>query len=170
MQPAPHGAVADARHQAAALSMPGHIGHAQARQRHAQRGRQLAGQRLDLNGELLGGKTRGRPGRARSSRPANRSLKKRLRHWLTASRRVSRRAAISSLSMPAAAIRIIFARMTLKYGNVYLADRRFNSSASAADSSISNGLFLGMSRLLHEDAATTPYAARNINKYTCWYL
>jgi hypothetical protein len=52
MQPSLQGAVADARHQAAALSMPGHIGHAQARQRHAQRGRQLAGQRLDLNDEL----------------------------------------------------------------------------------------------------------------------
>ena len=80
---------------------------------------------------ISGGKARGRPGRARSSRPANRSLKKRFRHRLTTSRRVSSRAAISSLLIPWDAMKIILARCTSKYGNVYLAARRPISTAQS---------------------------------------
>ena len=50
-----------------------------------------------LDGWLLREEARGRPRRWRSSRLASRSSKKRFRHWLTTSRRVSRRRAISSL-------------------------------------------------------------------------
>ncbi len=80
VQPTPDRAVADARHQARALRVSRHVRNAQARQRQAQGGRQLAGERLDLNRELWGERPEGVPGRALSSRPANRSLKKRWRH------------------------------------------------------------------------------------------
>ena len=41
-------------------------------------------------------------------------------------------------------MRIILARWTSKYGNVYFAARRFSSCASSRDSLITNGLLLGM--------------------------
>jgi hypothetical protein len=63
---------------------------------------------------------------------------------LTTSRRVLSRKAIPSLSRPWAANRIILARSTSKYGNVYLDARRDNSLASSADSTMLYGLFLGM--------------------------
>ena len=59
-----------------------------------------------------GGKVRGRPGRACSSNPARRSVKRRLRQRETPSRRVSKHAAISSLDKPWAAYRIILALWT----------------------------------------------------------
>jgi len=89
-------------------------------------------------------------------------MKKRWRHWLTTSRRVSSRKAISSLSMPSAAIRIILARTTSKYGNVYLVARRFNSADSSTDSSIRNALFLGMRNSWSKDRISMPYVAEPI--------
>ena len=62
VQPTPDGAVANARHQAAALRVSCHIGHAESRQRQAQGGGQLARKRLDLNGELWGERPEGVPG------------------------------------------------------------------------------------------------------------
>ena len=62
VQPAPHGAVADAGHKASALRMPCHIGYAEPRQRQAQRAWRLARERLDLNCELWGEKPEGVPG------------------------------------------------------------------------------------------------------------
>jgi hypothetical protein len=53
--------------------------------------------------------------------------------------------------MPSAAIRIILARTTSKYGNVYLAARRFSSADSSADNLIRNGLFLGILRPSSKD-------------------
>jgi hypothetical protein len=43
---------------------------------------------------------------------------------------------------------MILARVTMKYGNVYFPARRESSFASASDSTISYGLFLGMGNLL----------------------
>ena len=43
---------------------------------------------------------------------------------------------------------MILARMTMKYGNVYLAARRESSFASSSNSTTSYGLFLGMGNLL----------------------
>lgn len=54
VQPSPDRAVADARHQARALRVSRHIGHAEPRQRQTQGGRQFARERLDLNRELWG--------------------------------------------------------------------------------------------------------------------
>jgi hypothetical protein len=94
-------------------------------------------------------------------------LKKRLRHWLTTSRPVLSRAAISSLSMPLAAIKIILALTTSKYGNVYLLARRLSSAASAADSLISKGLFLGIRDLSSKDRIKMPYVVELINHIRC---
>jgi hypothetical protein len=54
------------------------------------------------------------------------------------------------LEKPSAARRIIFARTTRKYGNVYLAALDVSSRASTRVREISYGLLLGISALLHE--------------------
>ena len=59
VQPPPDGAVADARHQARLSRVLRHVSNAQPRQRQAQRCRQFAGERLDLNGQLWGEKPGG---------------------------------------------------------------------------------------------------------------
>jgi hypothetical protein len=66
-------------------------------------------------------------------------VKNRFRQRPTTSRRLSRRAAISSLFNPSAANRIILARWTRKYGNVYLPARRRNSASSADERRIGKG-------------------------------
>lgn len=62
VQPTPYRAVTDTRHQARLPGMPRHVGHAESGQRQAQGGRQLAGQRLDLNREFWGERPEGVPG------------------------------------------------------------------------------------------------------------
>jgi len=62
VQPTPDRAVADARHQARALSVARNVGHAEARQRQAEVGRQFASKRLDLHGQLRGERPEGVPG------------------------------------------------------------------------------------------------------------
>src|SRR5216684_5949330 len=61
------------------------------------------------------------------------------------SRRVLRLLAISSFARPCAARRIILARATIKYGNVYLLARRSSSSRSCLVRTILYGLFRGKS-------------------------
>jgi hypothetical protein len=63
---------------------------------------------------------------------------------LTTSRLASNLAAISSLPKPWAARRIILARITLKYANVYFAARLLNSLSSSGVKMILYGLFCGM--------------------------
>src|SRR5437660_9056705 len=92
-----------------------------------------------------GGKNPGRPGRGKSSRPPSRFSKNRFRQRLTISRRVLRLLAISSFARPCAARRIILARATIKYGNVYLLARRSSSSRSCLVRTIPYGLFRGKS-------------------------
>jgi hypothetical protein len=109
MQPAPDDAVADARHEARALGMPRRIGPAQTGQRQSQGGRQLSSQCLDINDEFWGKS----PGTtwAGSFFQARQSLHEEALSPLTdhLPARV-KPAAISSLSIPAAAMRIILAR------------------------------------------------------------
>ena len=80
-----------------------------------------------------------------------------LRHMLTPSRRAWSRAAIRSLGKPSAAKRIILARTTSKYGNVYLAARRRNSRSSSAESTIENGLVRAIERAT--SPPTMPYVS-----------
>jgi hypothetical protein len=135
-----------------------HIGHAESRKRQAQ------GTGISHASALISTVSSGE--RPRASRAPLRgppiAPKKRLRHWLTTSRRVSRRAPISSLAMPSAAIRIILARTTSKYGNVYLAARRVSSAYSFADNSIQNGLFLGICNSSSKGSRKMPYVAELI--------
>ena len=56
VQPSPNRAVTDTRDQTRLLRVPRHVTDAQPRQRQAQRRRQFAGERLDLNGQLWGEK------------------------------------------------------------------------------------------------------------------
>ena len=60
-----------------------------------------------------------RPPRGSSSRPGKRARQNRLRHLLTIWRGVSSREAITSLERPWTASRMILARMTSQYGDVY---------------------------------------------------
>src|SRR5438094_7538573 len=66
---------------------------------------------------------------------------------LTTSRRVLSRRAMSSLDRSSAASKIILARTTMKYGNVYFWARLVSSSVSARVKEIRNGLFLGIAIL-----------------------
>jgi hypothetical protein len=63
-------------------------------------------------------------------------------------------------------MRIILARCTSKYGNVYFAALRLSSRASSADRSIRNGLLLGMREPSLWFAANMPYVSGLINLNT----
>src|SRR5881409_2615134 len=54
---------------------------------------------------------------------------------------------MSSFDRPSAASKIILARTTVKYGNVYFWVRLVSSSVSARVNEIRNGLFLGIATL-----------------------
>ena len=118
-----------------------------------------------------GGKLGGLPRRGRSSRPARRCSKNRLRHCETTSRPQRNRAAIWSLRRPSAAISTICARVTCQYGNVYDRANDSNTPRSSSVNSIRYGLCLGISvpsrddrmpRTLwpRSDANTSPYLRR----------
>lgn len=63
-------------------------------------------------------------------------------------------------------MRIILARCTSKYGNVYFAALRLNSRASSADRSMRNGLLLDMREPSLRFAAKMPYVSGLINHNT----
>jgi hypothetical protein len=77
-----------------------------------------------------GEKRAGRPPRGCSSRPGRRIKANRLRHLLTIRRGVSKRVAMTSLDNPWAAKRMILARITSRYGDVYFRARIFSFSCS----------------------------------------
>src|SRR6266511_4463376 len=89
------------------------------------------------------------------------SSKKRLRHIETTSRLVFRRRAISSLSIPFAAMSTILARTTSRYADVYFRARASSASCVIWSRMILYGLFLGMGSLLSE--VTLPYNLRRCN-------
>src|SRR5215467_10401611 len=74
-----------------------------------------------------------------------RARENRFRHLLTIWRGVSRREAMTSLDNPSSARRMILARMTSQYGDVYF--RAIDSSIrrSSLERCISNGLLRGIS-------------------------
>src|SRR5215469_9159165 len=74
-----------------------------------------------------------------------RARENRFRHLLTIWRGVSRRDAMTSLDNPSSASKMILARITSQYGDVYF--RAIDSSAwrSSLERFISNGLFRGIS-------------------------
>src|SRR5205823_4309106 len=90
------------------------------------------------------------------------SRKKRLRHLLTIRRGVFKRAARSSLSSPAAAYSTILARMTSRYGDVYLRAVASRRARSPEDSSMRYGHVLGMNLLLGGKGATGGDTCQNV--------
>src|SRR6202050_4216202 len=77
---------------------------------------------------------------ASSSRPGRRIKANRLRHLLTICRGVSKRVAMTSLDNPWAAKRMTLARITSRYGDVYLRVRISSFSCSLDVSTMRNGL------------------------------
>src|SRR5437879_5055742 len=73
-----------------------------------------------------------------------RAKEKRLRHLLTIWRGVSKRRPMTSFDNPWAARRTILARITSRYGDVYLRALDSNSPRSGCVRSIVNGLCLGI--------------------------
>src|ERR1022692_3254995 len=110
MEPAPKSAITDFGDQPGLTNLLVELGQTPARQRQVESAGQFASQRFNLHDQFWGGKARGRPGRGSSSSPRKRSWKKRLRHWLTTSRRVFNRVAMRSLGKSSAAMRTILAR------------------------------------------------------------
>ena len=84
-KPPPDRAATDGADLAGFLHIPRELRPAPSRRGHSVRRRQLTGESFDLHDDLWG-ETRGRPGRSRSSSPASRRSKKRLRHFATTSR------------------------------------------------------------------------------------
>src|SRR5438445_11881790 len=93
-QPSPDGGVTDGCRQAASADVGAEFGHAPARKGHTEAMGQFAGDGFNAHDQFWGVETRGRPGRCRSSRPANGFSTNRFRQRLTISRRVHRRSAI----------------------------------------------------------------------------
>src|SRR5262249_45225661 len=116
-----------------------------------------------------GEKRAGRPPRGCSASPGRRQRQKRLRHLLTICRGVSRRAAMASLASPAAARSTILARITSRYGDVYLRARASRSRRSATLNSTRYGLVRGIvpgSSLATQSARTYPDSGSNIRHRT----
>ena len=93
----------------------------------------------------LGGKAAFRPPRGSSSKPARRWSKNRFGHLLTICRWRPRRDAMMSLARPVAARRMIFARTTSRYGDVYFRVLSSRAVRSSRLSVMTNGLRLGTS-------------------------
>src|SRR5271157_5167622 len=116
-----------------------------------------------------GGKTGGRPGRGRFSKPSKRSSKKRLRHLLIICRGSETRSAIWSFRRPFAASRIALARTTIKYGEVYLRAISSRALCSRPVRTMGNGLCLDMAYAIkHTPSLPRLIQKRNIN--TSYYL
>src|SRR5215831_13069518 len=74
-----------------------------------------------------------------------RARENRFRHLLTIWRGVSKRDAITSLDNPSSARRMILARITSQYGDVYFRVMDSSVCRSSLERFMSNGLFLGIS-------------------------
>jgi hypothetical protein len=94
VEPTPYGGIAEGCCQTSAPHIRSEFGYTPTRKGHASDGGKLTSDSLNADDQFWGGKTRGRPGRWQSSRPAKRLSKNRFRHMLTISRRVLRRSAI----------------------------------------------------------------------------
>lgn len=146
-QPSPQCTLADAGDPAASHDRVPTVCQAQSRQGQPVLMRVRARQGFNRDHDGSGEKRAGRPPRGRSSRPRKRSSKNRFRHLLTMCRGVSSRAAISSLSRPAAAYKAILALITALYDDVYCRAIASSLSRSAVERVIVHGLCLGILHL-----------------------
>jgi hypothetical protein len=140
IQPAPRGGAADLRQQA----LRHHLLLEIRRWRVARAGApddEQAHKRGPLLARRRCGENRmGRPPRGCSSRPGRRAKANRLHHLLTIWRGVPKRVAMTSLDKPCAGKRMILARMTSRYGDVYFRARVSSFSCSSDVSTMRNGL------------------------------
>jgi hypothetical protein len=106
--------------------------------------REFAGKCFNLDDET-GGKS-GLYARPEAELPTRGVEKRanRFRHLLTIWRGVSSRDAMRSLDKPSSARRMILARITSQYGDVYLLAIDSSDDRSSLERCISNGLFLGI--------------------------
>ena len=118
---------------------------------------ELTRERFYLDNEA-GGK-RGLVARPEVARrgPANRPSRTVCATLLTTCRGVSRREAMVSLERPWAAIRTILARITSRYGDVYLRTLDFNSCRSSFVRTTVKGLCLGIEATSAETIVTQKY-------------
>ena len=143
-QPTPQGDAADLGHDATGEDLAMQFGNGETRQRHIAVTGQLAREPLNVDDDA-GGKSGLRARLEVPPRGRPRVLsKKRWRHLLTIWRGISSRAAITSLRKPSAASKTILARMTSRYGDVYLRARASSAARSSAVSSMTYGLCLGV--------------------------
>jgi len=70
-----------------------------------------------------------------------------------------------SLEKPSSARRMIFARITSQYGDVYLRAMDSSDRRSSLERFISNGLFLGIEGQAASDASLTDYVTESTLKY-----
>src|ERR1700689_1068742 len=110
-----------------------------------------------------GGETGGRPERGRFSKPSKRSSKNRLRHLLTICRGIEIRSAIWSLRRPLAAKRMVLARTTIKYGDVYVGAISSRALRSRSVKTMGNGLCLGMAYAI-KHTLTLPFPFKTATK------
>jgi hypothetical protein len=97
IQPTPQGSAVDLSHQALRHHLRLDIGDGESRERESQTMRKFTGEGLYLNDDAGGKRVRDAPPRGCSSRPGRRAKANRLRHLLTICRRVSKRAAMTSI-------------------------------------------------------------------------
>jgi len=69
-----------------------------------------------------------------------------------------------SLEKPSSARRMIFARITSQYGDVYLRAMDSSDSRSSLERFMSNGLFLGIEGQVASDASLTGYVTESTLK------
>src|SRR5712692_10414141 len=167
IQPAPEGRLADGRHEAAGQDFAAQLRHRPAALRppSAAHRRSASPQR-----RRWGEKRAGRPPRGSSSRPARRWSKKRWRHLLTIWRGRSTRAAMTSLESPSAASKTSFARMTSRYGDVYVRARASSARRSFRVSRMTYGLCRGMEPApphVEDSRIGPPEAIQNTSQYLC---
>jgi len=143
-QPAPDRFSADGRDDSLFFRVPGNLVVSKFGKRKPEVLGQLAGKRLNGNQDFRGGKAPGLPRRGISWRPARRWSKKRFRHLETICRGKSRRLPICLFEKPSDARRIILARMTSQYDDVYFRAVSCNCFFSSADSKTLYGLFRGI--------------------------
>src|SRR6516164_9393737 len=133
------------------------------------RGCQEARRRVPLPERRDWGEKRAlRPPRGCASRPGSLARANRLRHLLTIWRGVSSRAAMTSLGRPSSARRMILARITSQYGDVYLLATAASACRSSLESPIVNGLFLGIrdtAPLMQAYQITSRIGLRNTSSY-----
>ncbi len=169
-EPAPECGAADLSHDAFGHNLPLDLGEREPRQRQSEPVREFASERLNLDDDAGGKSGPGAPPRRLFLESGETEfVRNRFRHLLTIWRGVSRRDPMTSFCRPSAAMSTIFARMTSRYGDVYLRALLSSSRRCSVDNLIAYGLLLGMrptTSAAEEDTKSQPQShAQNTSLY-----